>query len=81
MKLINGTDWHEPIKKPNRALYNSEGFNFPRSGVFGAVRKNNFGTIKNHGGVDIFAPIGTPVYACLDGEIIRARDKGGYGKI
>lgn len=32
-----------------------------------------------HDGLDLYAPVGTQVYACIDGEITYLEDKGGYG--
>ncbi|GET47047.1 M23 family metallopeptidase [Capnocytophaga felis] len=81
MKRVFGVSkWHDPVDNPERALFNSGKYS-PRSGYFGATR--NSGT-KNHGGIDIFAPIGTPIYACLDGEVVSAQYRGktqttGYG--
>lgn len=77
---LNGVQWHEPVENPERALYNSEGNLSERSGAFGGVRIDTDGNVKNHGGVDIFAPIGTTIYASMTGKVVRARDKGGYGK-
>ncbi|MFK8269117.1 M23 family metallopeptidase [Capnocytophaga cynodegmi] len=79
-RVFSVSKWHEPVENPERSLFNSEKYP-PRSGAFGSVRTN--GT-KNHGGIDIFAPIGEPIYACLDGEVVSARYRGktkttGYG--
>ncbi len=32
-----------------------------------------------HDGLDLYAPVGTPVYACIDGEVTYKADPGGYG--
>ena len=79
-RVFSVSKWHDPVENPERAWFNL-GFPSPRSGYFGATRKN--GT-KNHGGVDIFAPIGEPIYSCLDGEVVSAQYRGktkttGYG--
>lgn len=34
-----------------------------------------------HGGLDIAAPTGTPIYACGDGTVIQAGSYGGYGNL
>ncbi len=50
-------------------------------GHFGKVRTNPDGSPKMHSGVDLTAPIGTPVLSAEPGVVIRAdgRDAHGYG--
>lgn len=48
----------------------------PLGGSFGMVRKLGH---KPHQGCDILAAAGTPVRAIADGEIVGARNPGGYG--
>jgi murein DD-endopeptidase MepM/ murein hydrolase activator NlpD len=52
----------------------------------GAQRFAGFGknraasrTMEMHDGVDLAAPVGTPVYAAGDGTVLGAEAKGGYG--
>jgi murein DD-endopeptidase MepM/ murein hydrolase activator NlpD len=52
----------------------------------GAQRFSGFGshrgtarTMEMHDGVDLAAPVGTPVYAAGDGTVLGAEAKGGYG--
>ncbi|MGU3373832.1 peptidoglycan DD-metalloendopeptidase family protein [Chryseobacterium sp. M5A1_1a] len=68
--------WHDPVDNPRRTKYNSSGNIKPVSGAYGDVRD---GYTKYHSGLDLFALpfiqdefIGTPVYACLDGEIVES---------
>jgi murein DD-endopeptidase MepM/ murein hydrolase activator NlpD len=45
-------------------------------------RKDPFTKKKTfHGGIDLAAPKGTPVYAAADGEVIFAGEKDGYGQL
>ncbi len=37
------------------------------------------GRTSNHTGVDLAAPVGTPIPAAKDGVVIRVGDRGGYG--
>lgn len=45
-----------------------------KGATFGLVRKNSDGTFKSHTGIDLAAPVGTPVYAMFDGAINRLVD-------
>lgn len=37
------------------------------------------GRTSNHTGIDLAAPVGTPIPAAKDGTVIRVGDRGGYG--
>lgn len=50
------------------------------SSNFGPRRAPTRGASRNHKGVDIRGPIGTPIYATADGLIGRAQWVRGYGK-
>lgn len=45
-------------------------------GEFGTKRRNG----RSHSGIDILAPVGTPVYAAKSGLAFRAEVPTGYGK-
>jgi murein DD-endopeptidase MepM/ murein hydrolase activator NlpD len=45
-------------------------------GEFGSKRRNG----RSHTGIDILAPVGTPVYASKSGTAFRAEVPTGYGK-
>lgn len=42
-------------------------------------RSSLSGNKRFHSGVDLYAPMGTPVYACESGQVIKAEYNGGYG--
>lgn len=50
----------------------------PASGTFTSGYGSRWGTV--HKGVDIAAPIGTPIYAAMDGEVISSGPARGYGR-
>lgn len=75
----SSSSWHDPIDNPEITLYNYYGNYNPAGSSFGKVR--NGGT-KNHQGLDIFAPSGTAVKACLDGKVVIADENdGNWGKL
>jgi murein DD-endopeptidase MepM/ murein hydrolase activator NlpD len=47
---------------------------------FGPRRRNRAGGTRFHEGVDIAAPVGTPIFASGDGVVSYAGYKGGYGR-
>ena len=80
--------WHEPLKNSQRTYYNSSDNIKPSNGAFGKVRsfwneETKSLQKKTHNGLDLFADINTPCYACLDGEIIQYKNEGsnGYGNV
>lgn len=61
-----------PSINPVEAMKFSSGFGYRRAPMRGASR--------NHKGIDIPGPIGTPIYATADGFVGRAQWVSGYGK-
>jgi beta-lactamase regulating signal transducer with metallopeptidase domain len=52
------------------------------SSKFGVVRKHP--KLKNktkHGGIDIKAPVGTPIVATANGTVLKAQDEGNWGNL
>lgn len=71
----SSSGWHHPLDTMElRGWYNS-GF-YPGSSDHGdaPIRFSN-----HHDGLDLYAPIGTTVYACVDGEIYEDYISGTYG--
>lgn len=52
-----------------------------KSSGFGSRAAPLRGASTNHKGVDLAAPIGTPIYATADGIVSRAEWANGYGKL
>ena len=70
--------WHHPLDQlALRGHYNG-GWS-PKSST-NDVDENLPMRSNNHYGLDLYAPIGTPIYACVDGEAkYDNSDSGGYG--
>lgn len=76
------------LAKPQIATYNGKSTNGiwqkPVNGVvsspFGKRKQPIKGASSNHKGMDIAAPLNTPVYAPANGLVIFAGWQGGYGK-
>ena len=49
------------------------------SSNFGPRTSKNTGRTRMHNGMDIYAPLGTPVIAADSGQILKAEYDGGYG--
>ncbi|MGX5840910.1 M23 family metallopeptidase [Mesorhizobium sp. ArgA1] len=68
-----------------RSLTVTNGMVTPVSGVmtstFGPRKHPILGVVRIHKGVDWAAPVGTPIAAAFDGEIIFQGDGGGYGNV
>jgi len=57
-------------------------FLWPVNGKFSSgfgYRTSLSGSKRFHAGVDLYAPNGTPIYACESGQVIKAEYHGGYG--
>ena len=77
--------WHNPIVNPQITIYTQSQINNPQNATFMHIRFYRYNTStqqrepRPHQGIDLFANIGTPVYACLDGKVIKKRFATGYG--
>ncbi|MBD2104584.1 peptidoglycan DD-metalloendopeptidase family protein [Leptolyngbya sp. FACHB-261] len=68
----------EPAATATNAAISAEGFIWPSRGVLTSGYGQRWGRL--HAGIDIAAPVGTPIMAAASGEIIVAGwDSGGYG--
>lgn len=72
-----------PLSSPDQYLPNSQKFNgyiWPAEGVFTSGYGRRWG--RMHRGIDIAAPIGTPIVAAAPGEVLVAGwNSGGYGNL
>ncbi|TIX80666.1 MAG: M23 family metallopeptidase, partial [Mesorhizobium sp.] len=68
-----------------RSLTVTNGMVAPVNGVmtstFGPRKHPILGTVRIHKGVDWAAPLGTPIAAAFDGEVVFQGDGGGYGNL
>jgi len=74
-KKENKGKWHDPVNKPQlRGWYSTWA---PER----SIHSNNIpGRSKGkHDGLDLYAPIGTTIYACIDGEVNEIYSSASYG--
>ena len=74
--------WQNPLKNNQITIYTFGGSKRPWRSAFGRVRTDMTGTdngARPHHGLDLFANIGTEVYACLPGEVVSLTPGTGYG--
>jgi murein DD-endopeptidase MepM/ murein hydrolase activator NlpD len=69
--------WLGGTATPGSVLPGSGGFALPARGVFTSGYGPRWGTF--HYGIDIAAPIGSPIYAVTDGTVIDAGPAAGFG--
>jgi murein DD-endopeptidase MepM/ murein hydrolase activator NlpD len=70
--VVTKVDVAVPSINPVEIMKFSSGFGYRNAPTRGASR--------NHKGIDIPGPVGTPIYATADGIVGRAQWVGGYGK-
>ena len=70
--------WHDPLDKMEICLFSEGGHYKPFHNTFGLKVRD--GKTK-HQGVDLYARVGTPVYACMDGEIISTKGQHNVGTV
>ena len=54
--------------------------NYRINSPYGYRRHPILGDVRMHTGVDFAAPLGTPIRSAMDGQVIFAGSKGGYGQ-
>ncbi len=75
--------WRNPLDNPQITVYTFGGNKRPWRSAFGRVRTDMTGSDNGkrpHHGLDLFAEIGTSVYACLPGKVVSISPGTGYGK-
>ncbi|MFI1464768.1 peptidoglycan DD-metalloendopeptidase family protein [Nocardia carnea] len=75
--LANGAEFAKDLAAAEEAKYRPLFAHFTAAGSFTSGFGARWGV--QHLGVDIAAPIGTPIYAVADGEIIDAGPAAGFG--
>ncbi len=72
-KSESSTEWHQPLDLMElRGWYSETQWSPGKSDYHGR-------TGGKHDGLDLYAPVGTTIYACIDGEITYLEDPNGYG--
>ncbi|MEE0084267.1 MAG: peptidoglycan DD-metalloendopeptidase family protein [Paludibacteraceae bacterium] len=66
-------EWHDPLDNMMSCFFTQYGNPRPYNSIF-CTRSGS-----NHQGVDLFAKIKTPVYACMDGEILYINENSSSG--
>ena len=72
---IHNTGWKDPLDVMQICAYSFKGHRKPYFASF------HYRPGIAHQGVDLFAKINTPIYACLDGRIVFASNAGDYGNM
>lgn len=72
---IHNTGWKDPLDVMQICAYSFKGHRKPYFASF------HYRPGRAHQGVDLFAKINTPIYACLDGRIVFASNAGDYGNM
>ncbi len=66
-------EWHDPLDNMMSCYFTQYGNPKPYNSIF-CTRSGS-----NHQGVDLFAKIKTPIYACMDGEILYINENSSSG--
>lgn len=72
----SSSSWRHPLDRMELRGWYGSGF-YPGDSDHGAAEVR---FSKHHEGLDLYAPVGTEVYACVDGEIYEDYISGTYGK-
>lgn len=66
-------EWHDPLDNMMSCYFTQYGNPKPYNSIF-CTRSGSY-----HQGVDLFAKIKTPVYACMDGEVLAINENSSSG--
>lgn len=71
--------WTDPLNDPEITLFSQNGNYKPWASTFGHVRNNGN---RHHSGLDLFALVGTELFACLDSTVANVYlNVSGYGNV
>ncbi|MCG7497707.1 peptidoglycan DD-metalloendopeptidase family protein [Vibrio sp. Of7-15] len=80
-RVIPPFQWHEPLLNPMSTNYwQSGGTGENKAYAWGLFGKKIRGK-RRHDGLDLFAEVGTDVYACVDSKIVYNSYVKGYGNV
>ena len=74
-------DWHDPLDNPQITVFTQSGYENPANAAFLKIRHYTNNKPRSHHGLDLFATVGTNVYACVDSKVSYIDYKKGYGNV
>ena len=74
-------DWHDPLDNPQITVFTQSGNENPANAAFLKIRHYINNKPRSHHGLDLFATVGTNVYACVDSKVSYIDYKKGYGNV
>lgn len=81
LKVKYSRDWHDPLDNPQITVFTQSGYENPANAAFLKIRHYTNNKPRSHHGLDLFATVGTNVYACVDSKVSYIDYKKGYGNV